>query len=325
MAQLPLEDLEKGLHHIEKHFNFEDEEAKKFKDIFSKYIRDYWLNGPYPPSTWNCWGRSEDLTNNHQEGYNARTNRLLRQIHPSPGILLCHVYSEIKLAEQTRIQAKVGIEKPRAQIKYLKKAKERLNIKKAYLKDKKQGKENIGEFLSAIGYNVMASMLCGKSNEVKKTTNPRESLVFEHDDRNLDTSTWIPELENDLSILENPTNPYEGRKIGKTKDKQDKEDAIAKALCSGKKCTSCGKGFNKNSAVFQCHSCDSFAHKRAGCIGSHQEETNLNCKKCITNGSEVTQTIGKAQNSSLSCDFCDYSTKAKYNMQRHIERKPSRQ
>ena len=47
----------------------------------------------------------------------------------------------------------------------------------------------------------------------------------------------------------------------------------------------------------------------------------MNCKKCITNGSEVTQTIGKAQNSSLSCDFCDYSTKAKYNMQRHMDRK----
>ena len=256
LAHLPLEDLEKGINKIENGFDFDDEEAENFKSVFLQYISEFWLNGPFPPSTWNCWGRSQDLTNNHQEGYNARTNRILRQTHPSPGILLCHVYSEIKIAEQTRTQARFGIEKPRAQPKYLKRAKQRLNIKKAYLEDKQNGKEDIGEFLSAIGYNVMASMMCGKSNEVKKTVNPRESLIFEQELRNFDTSSWVPEIENDLSILENPSNPYQGRKIGKTKSRQEKEDSTSKALWIGKNCVSCRKGLNKNSYVMQCHSCD---------------------------------------------------------------------
>ena len=77
----------------------------------------------------------------------------------------------------------------------------------------------------------------------------------------------------------------------------------------------------QHSVVFQFHSCDSYTHKRVSCIGSPQEETNLNCKKCISSGAEVTNTTGQVQNSLLSCDFCDYSTKAKYNMQRHIDRK----
>ena len=68
LAHLPLVDLERGIQYLEEHFIFEDSEAKDFKAYFMKYIRSYWLYGCYPPSVWNCWGRSEDLTNNNQEG-----------------------------------------------------------------------------------------------------------------------------------------------------------------------------------------------------------------------------------------------------------------
>ena len=318
LSHLPLSDIEKGLDAVDSAHDFEDEEALSFKAYFLKYLRDFWFNGPFPPSTWNCWGRSEDLTNNHQEGYNARTNRILRQTHPSPGILLCHVYSEIKIAEQTRTQARFGIEKPRAQPKYLRRAKERLRIKKAYLEEKHEGRENITEFLTAMGYNVMASMLVGKSNEVKKTADPRESLIFEQDGRNFDTSTWVPEVEKDISVLEVSSNPYEGRKVGKTKKTQERENILS--ACSGRKCRSCGKGFNKKSSVAQCHACDAFVHKKAVCTVTNGDTSF--CNKCEPNNTTVSdQAQSRKDGNLLQCVFCDYSTKAKFNMKRHVDRK----
>ena len=66
IAHLPVEDVEAALDAIEEKYNFEDEKADNFKTYFLKYIRDYWVNGCYPPSTWNCFERSEDATNNNQ-------------------------------------------------------------------------------------------------------------------------------------------------------------------------------------------------------------------------------------------------------------------
>ena len=180
-------------------------------------------------------------------GYNSRTNRTLRHTHPSPGILLCHVYSEIKLAEQTVIQARYGIEKPRAQVKYLKMAKQRLKVKKEYLADKRKGKEDIGEFLSVMGHNLASSTDVGKINEVKHTKNLRTSLIHEDDERSFNVSTWVPILEKDLSVLENDTNPYTDRVVGRKPEKS--ANVNERMPWSGKKCPSCNRGFKHSSII----------------------------------------------------------------------------
>ena len=85
LAHLPIADIEDGLNYIEKRFVFDDERAIKFKADFIRYIRDFWIHGCLPPRIWNVFGRSEDLTNNNQEGFNAKFNRELKETHPSPG------------------------------------------------------------------------------------------------------------------------------------------------------------------------------------------------------------------------------------------------
>ena len=70
IAHLPLEDLTDGINHVEEKFVFEDLKGEEFKSYFIQYIKDYWINGCYPPYVWNCFQRSEDMTNNNQEGYN---------------------------------------------------------------------------------------------------------------------------------------------------------------------------------------------------------------------------------------------------------------
>ena len=64
IAHLPLEDIDKGFKCIEDNYQFDDEDLSNFKIYFLNYIRNFWINGPFPPSTWNCWNKSEDLTNN---------------------------------------------------------------------------------------------------------------------------------------------------------------------------------------------------------------------------------------------------------------------
>ena len=83
------------------------------------------------------------------EGYNARTNRALKQNHPSPGILLCHIRNEIKLAEQKLAQARVGIEKPRKQPKTMTQEKRRLQLKKIF-----EVERELDPFLSGMGHSV---------------------------------------------------------------------------------------------------------------------------------------------------------------------------
>ena len=318
LAHLPLEDLEKGLEHIENKYVFEDDKGNEFKDYFITYIRNYWIEGCYPPQVWNCWSRTEDLTNNHQEGYNAKTNRVLRQIHPSPGILLCHVRAEIKLSEQLVAQARVGIEKPRGQPLYRKLAKRRLAMKKTYLAEKKKGTADIGSFLSNMGHNIMASLLCGKANEIKKTSDPRASLIFDNG-ANHDVSTWVPNLELDESVLEQGENPYSHRKIGQTKRRQEEDERVARIPWIGKKCPSCDHGFNRMSKLIQCHSCDSYTHKKTSCMSSGREKSIFHCKKC----KNTTETIPpkKTQVGPLQCNLCTYITSSKFNLERHEVRK----
>ena len=85
LSHLPIEDIEAGLVYIEKKFEFEDVEATEFKADFIQYIQDFWIQGCLPPRVWNVFGRSEDLTNNNQEGYNSKFNKELKETHPSAG------------------------------------------------------------------------------------------------------------------------------------------------------------------------------------------------------------------------------------------------
>ena len=36
------------------------------------YVSKYWINGSFPPISWNMYQHSGEVTNNHSEGYNFR-------------------------------------------------------------------------------------------------------------------------------------------------------------------------------------------------------------------------------------------------------------
>ena len=83
LSSLPLEDLQTGVDWLKDNVHFDDEEETIFKIEFFQYIETYWINGCFPPYVWSKWKRTDDYTNNNQEGYKSKMNKELKQIHPS--------------------------------------------------------------------------------------------------------------------------------------------------------------------------------------------------------------------------------------------------
>ena len=117
ISHLPPEQLKTGFEHLENDFNFEDDKAAQFKIEFLDYISTYWINGCYPPRVWLSYNRGEDLTNNNQEGFNSKINKKLKQINPSPGLLLLFIYDQLNAAEVKALKTVVGNAKPRKEKK----------------------------------------------------------------------------------------------------------------------------------------------------------------------------------------------------------------
>ena len=71
--------------------------------------------------------------------------------------------------------------------------------------------------------------------------------------------------------------------------------------------------------LIQCHSCDSYTHKKTSFMSSGREKSIFHCKKC----KNTTETIPpkKTQVGPLQCNLCTYITSSKFNLERHEVRK----
>ena len=63
------------------------------------YFENTWLYGSYPPAMWNLFNKTSQLTNNPQEGYNSKLNKLVQSPHPNPNVLLNHLTNLLTDAE----------------------------------------------------------------------------------------------------------------------------------------------------------------------------------------------------------------------------------
>ena len=86
------------------------DEAIKFKNEFIKYMEDVWLYGNYTPKMWNHWRKPKKITNNNNEGYNSRINKIISVTHPNPWVLVCTLQKELLRAETEVLYLRVRIE-----------------------------------------------------------------------------------------------------------------------------------------------------------------------------------------------------------------------
>ena len=184
---------------------------------------------------------------------------------------MCHVRSQIILAEEKLVKIVAGLEKPAQRREYKTLAKSRLRLKKNYLLGRENGERNaIGDFLSSMGHNVSTSMMQGRTDEYEESRGGTGATANDDDH---DKSSWLPQNEN--SVLEELENrdTYTHRKIG--------EKARP---WTGKKCPSCNAGFINKSATIKCHGCDSYTHKRQSCVRSCSDKSQFYCKTCTPIG-----------------------------------------
>ena len=102
LAFLPLVHLESTLEELQ-NWEFDKgsenfDEMVKFRDVFMEYTTHQWVEGSFPPRVWNCWKKLQN-TNNIEEGYNSKINKMLNVFHPNPNELLVVISQLLNMAE----------------------------------------------------------------------------------------------------------------------------------------------------------------------------------------------------------------------------------
>ena len=320
LSSLPLDDLQLGVQWLKDNVIFDDEKENVFKREFIQYIEDYWINGCFPPFVWSTWSRTDDYTNNNQEGYNSRMNKELKQIHPSPGILLSFIRKQIILSQHRIAESKVAKPKPRKLKKHKTMADTRSDLKVNYQKARKMRNVNVaelvGEYLSIMGHNVISATMVGRLTDVQEsqsTSDPNEN----EDENNV--SSWLIHENSVLDDVFECENPYIGRKVGVSKRVQEEQEIRATQWWRGAVCPSCKKGFNSRSSRKQCHGCDKSTHNKNYCVSMADDSTVFLCKSCKPS-TDIIQVAAKSIDGFV-CKSCDFKTSFKYNLQRHMQNK----
>jgi len=186
-------------------------------------------------------------------------------------------------------------------------------------------KEAIDTFLANIGHNISKSVIA-ESTASNETRSQRTDNLPDPDE-SMNLSNWQP--SNESSILEEmtqPTHPYRSRKVGVTAHVQEERERRPNWM--SKKCTSCGKGFNSLSRPLQCKGCDTWSHNKSKCLSEGaQRNSEYNCKTCKPASAQTTVVKHSQnehmkftkENNKFKCNICDYSSKAKFNIKRHIK------
>ena len=183
ISSLPSYKLIDGFNYLQEEFNFEEENEQKFKIEFLIYLKEYWIEGPYPPQVWLNFERNQDLTNNNQEATNSRINKDLKPTHPSPMILLCFVYKELRDAEMKAAAAVVGQPRSRQALAHKLMAERRYRLKLNYENDRRlMGVDQKGllkAYLADMSQNVNSAIMKVHKHQYKVAQGPKH--IIEND------------------------------------------------------------------------------------------------------------------------------------------------
>jgi hypothetical protein len=195
---------------------------------------------------------------------NSRINKELKQANPSPGLLLCFIYKQLRGAESQAAQSSVGCPIP-AQLRATKLiTQRRYRLKKNYESQRRMMGANqeklLATYLADMSQNVSSAILKGNKNN-PKVAQGNAPLIEKEGDMN--TSSWN-HLERTLPDLnEIEVDPFDGRQVGVSKRVQEREILREAQWWKGsKKCPSCAHGFIQRSSVLKCHVCNLYTHKK---------------------------------------------------------------
>ena len=233
--------------------NFDDEEKNKKRDQFLDYIQTVWVDGVYPPQTWNCFRRTDDNTNNSQEAYNGVLNRLIQVSHPNPYVLISHLLSELSNIQYTVQKMKKAKKGKVEKSKYIILLDEKENLKRKYIK----GLITRREYLVSMGHKIQKLEFESKrsrfispdeeeSSENEVPLRIRIMRVGDSGNFALRPQDLTTEVSNEVSVhetVEDEIHPYIGRQVGVTARGTERREENAANPTKNKKCPACGGKF----------------------------------------------------------------------------------
>ena len=300
LPHVPIEDIEDTLEILHaKNWDFGDSvEKHEFKEKFLENIKEYWVNGVYPPQVWNCFRRKVDLTNNNNEAHNKYLADAVKEAHPSPATLTVALIKELTMAETKLKTVKSGARR------VLKKKYRDLNSRRENLKSMYQDMNRI-EYLSQIGHIVMHINLnkgqMSELNQARQQDVPENNLIDgdlddSNDDHDLslvsgtldsgESSEITQSTEtNDTVSSDEVHHAFENRVLGKTvKNGKEASDHVEPEY-KGKKCLVCKGKFNVKSKYQVCKLCDRLVHvnnnKKCHKMRKFFKDDNFICCDCL--------------------------------------------
>ena len=84
------------------------ESFSKIKPVFLEYFERVWMKGHFPPQLWNLFNKSKSLTNNPQEGFNSKINKMIKSHGPNPNLLVIYCCNILIDSDLKAIQVKNG-------------------------------------------------------------------------------------------------------------------------------------------------------------------------------------------------------------------------
>ena len=327
LPHVPVEDLEVTLDVLkEKAWDFgESPEKYEFKDKLLTYIRQYWIDGPVPPTVWNCFHRKVDLTNNNNESHNNYLNNALQVSHPSPAKLTVALVKELTLAETTLRKAKSGAER------VIKDTYKKLNRRRENLKKMYHNMERV-EYLTQMGNIVMHIQLNkGQMAEIRMTNTNGEAAELSADDANEspddinstdgaederqtngDSSCEPLGSENNTHSSEEGNHPYGERIIGQVANANGKRTRqYEEPIYKNKRCLSCRGKFNIRSKYQVCKLCDQLIHvnnnKKCMKMKKFVTDKDFICQKCQIEDDGTEEETDEEETPSIRTSLTDSS------------------
>ena len=127
----------------------------KFAVVMIDYVLKTWINGSFPPETWNMYQHEGQTTNNHSEGYNIWLgNKKNIGKHPNFYQFVTSIVQELSISHDGAIAAEAG--KPNTKPRERKVVKA-MKLREKLMFDLEQGTTALLSFQQAIGGSLSRS------------------------------------------------------------------------------------------------------------------------------------------------------------------------
>ena len=127
---------------------------RKFAKKMVEYVSKYWINGSFPPNSWNMFQHSGEVTNNHSEGYNFRlgNNQKLGK-HPNVYRFVNQIKYELENSLDNAVMANTG--NPNIKERPNSKSAIAGKVKKTLMEKLEEGTVDILSYQQAVGRSII--------------------------------------------------------------------------------------------------------------------------------------------------------------------------